>query len=599
MKQEIKEREVRILPDSLEETVRILSGVEEELSAADSCGYSVLDWFMKLEEHRKYLGRIAFDDAAAVSIDAAMLSEWISRLGSLQDAAKRCAEGNLRKFALNEFYGANYTDAVKKDMTDMFSRWREEISLFETQYHMFCECFGIVPDESYDSFVILANLSRCFLNGAGLLPELLFSPEFASVREQAEQLLEDGKNYADRYGQLRSRFHDSVFQCDWKRLMAQWREADQSFILVKNKKKKDALKELREYVKHPGAVTEANFVEYIHIVESYEKAYRSLEDRESDGISIFGEVWQGVQTDWDDLEQKLRDSITVYGLVNELFAINPGQQIESALCEASEEFLEFVRRNRVCFQDYLSACDKCIKTEKEIEEIYQISLDRIHHNGWFNTITRKLDAWETHLEELGIWSEFIRAKQSADAVGLGTVTEALKEGTITPDVILPCVWSNLAEKRIGAWVNSTSYSRYLTGEDGEQSLLLMRNTVKNTEKSEKSSQPMHEPGDLYRTIVSRITTELTFAGFLVTESSIGFLNVANKQTGRDILTIVIPGAGHSFRTDAMVDELKGAADSEADGKPIQIIWILDWIQNPNAVIKKLVRHVKESNKKAG
>lgn len=600
MKQEIREREGQHLPEDLKQTIEILRGAEEELLKSDSCGFSVLDWFIKLEENRKYLGRIAFTPETAASVDASLLAIWMKELEKLQNAAKRCADGNLKKFALTDFNGANYSEAVKEEMMEMFQRWREEIAVFETRYHAFCECFGIAPDETYDSFAILEKLCRCLLNASGLFPALLFSSDFSLVCDLAEQLLAEGKHYSECYGQLQARYYDSVFQCDWKRLMAKWKEADQAFSLIKSKKKKEILKELREYAKHPGAVTEANFVDYVRVMETYENAYQKLEDKAEEGMSVFGAVWQSVQTDWMELEQKLRDTITVYDLASKLFAINPNQQILDTLYDAAGEFLEFVRQNRVCFQDYLESYETCMRTEKRIRDMYEISLDRTHTFGWFALITRKLDAWENHLEELGIWSEFMTSKQSADTVGLQAVTEALREGTVAPDVIVPCVWSNLAVQRIDAWMQSAQYSRYLSYDDGEKLFSSAKRYCTDVidTKQEGSAEPTAD-SVLYQTMTSRITTEMTFAGFGVKEVCAGRLAVNSRRSEKALLTILMPGADCAFQADRMLAELEDGARIQKGGGEIQIVWIMDWLRNPNTVIKKLIRQAKEYSKKAG
>lgn len=489
-----------------------LNGIMEELHQRRNYGFSLYEAIAMYESNsvNGHRGLLAIEQKTVQEMTPAQYEIWRDSLHKFRAAVNEC--GGIYRNPLQEMCSRNYSVAAKAELQKELELYRQELFTYRDAYWNLNPVFHFPQAPSGAELQRLYEICR-IISSFQYLPEAMFT-------YQGTELLTEAVNAVVRSGRERDRlrqtilesFDTQVFTYDYRSAQLKWKLAQSEWAIPKMTKSGKLVKELALYAKQPKMITKANITSYYELLVSYANEEDIINKTDSTVRQLFGILWSE-NPNWDLIEN-------TYAAVLRLRQACAGNvQAVSAALQDQNGFRSWYGG---MMQAFINAGSAVLSREKQLWDKYQVYLDELYScPDRFTLMEGKISEWLSSMDDLKAWCVMLNLQDELVTNGLTMVVNALRQGTLTTEQMLPAF-----ECALGfACANDTI----------EKSPVLSQfHGAGYDEKIER----FREADEKFRTltineIIAKLSAKIpAYSGNVSNSSEIGILQRAIKSAGR-------------------------------------------------------------------
>jgi very-short-patch-repair endonuclease len=246
-----------------------------------------------------------------------------------------------------------------------------------------------------------------------------------------EELLDEGRKYADALAHSGQQVHESIWSEDFSTIHSQIRLRGESFLRFLYSDYRQAVREFRLALLTDLPTSYADRISLCESIISGQSALRRIRDGESLGRAAFGSLWRNEKSSWDQLKAVLdwvirQRSQGLDSKFREMFSVVQDQSNVSALREA--------------------ALPKAERTRHELTRVsHELNLDWTAAFGASDSdtsslkgIARRCAQWLSDMEGLSRWNNYFVRSRRARELKLSPLVDKVENGTILPNAVSDC-----------------------------------------------------------------------------------------------------------------------------------------------------------------
>jgi very-short-patch-repair endonuclease len=247
---------------------------------------------------------------------------------------------------------------------------------------------------------------------------------------QLQKLLETGQQFNAQIQSLRSRFADSAWNQDWNSARQNIAAHGDSLFRIFNSSYRQAIASVKAHLKEPLAKTKTERIQWLDALMQNQSLGQTLALHNTDGVTAFGQLWQGELSDWSQLQAVLR------------WMAGPDGQGRS---EAFRQLYAQLPSPAHCAELANKAQASLQKFEASAQAVfanYQLDTFEAYENQGLSAISLKalqerLAQWIEQPATLLDWTQYHATRSQARAAGMAVLVEQLELDAIALNDLPP------------------------------------------------------------------------------------------------------------------------------------------------------------------
>ena len=247
---------------------------------------------------------------------------------------------------------------------------------------------------------------------------------------QLQKLLETGLQFSQQTQGLRSRFAESAWSHDWNSARQSIAAHGDSLFRIFNGGYRQAIASVKAHLKDALPKTKAERIQWLDALMQTQNLRQALVQQSADGTAAFGQLWQGEQSDWSQLQAVLR------------WMSGPDGQGRS---ESFRQLYAQLPSPAHCAELAATATASLQKFEQAAQAVlanYQLNIDEAFGVSAlsaipFTALNERLTQWIAQPAVLLDWTQYHATREQARALGLSPLVEQLELDAITLDALPP------------------------------------------------------------------------------------------------------------------------------------------------------------------
>ncbi|MDR2296883.1 MAG: DUF3320 domain-containing protein [Comamonas sp.] len=243
---------------------------------------------------------------------------------------------------------------------------------------------------------------------------------------QLQKLVDTGYQLSQQAQGLRSRFADSAWSQDWSSARQSIAAHGDSLFRIFNGGYRQAIASAKAHLKEALPKTKAERIQWLDALMQAQSLRQTLATHHSDGLAAFGQLWQGEQSDWSQLQAVLR------------WMAGPDGQGRS---EAFRQLYAQLPSPSHCAE----LADKAQASLQKFEQAAQATLNNYHFDTQeafgtsalqaisFAALNERLAQWKGAPDALLNWAQYHATRSQARLLGLSPLVEQLELAAIAMD----------------------------------------------------------------------------------------------------------------------------------------------------------------------
>ena len=259
------------------------------------------------------------------------------------------------------------------------------------------------------------------------------------MSDTVKNLVESGREQQALKAEISQKFEDSVYNFDCGNSLAEWKEAQNSWILPKILKSGKLVKSLNSHAKSPETVTKENFGDYcVKLVKlkSLTDAVNSIPTAVSSLFDSHTGLIMGENTRWDAVSDAVSLSQNLRCMLSDApFTNGEKQQISQGLCEL---FGTSQRKadNSKSADLYIEKINKCENILTDLEKRFALVPDKIYGNNPFEETKKQIGNVISELPTLKEWTGILAICRNLEELGLQNAVDSFLSGKLSCDDLI-------------------------------------------------------------------------------------------------------------------------------------------------------------------
>ena len=490
-----------------------LSGVVDAIHEKRECGASLYDLICRFEKNKEYSGRVnvgrdeKFDYRKISSSDGALWSDLIHEF-----TGAAAVVGDYKNHPLKGLHKTDYSMQIR----DGFDASLEEAAVktlsLKTHADKLQTELGTSLPLTRDNIRDLPGIADA-LSGKTVIKGILKSDDFAGSMNSSLEFVEKLRKYKSSRGKLSSEYSEEAFSgtsLNPSSELLKLKAADSKNFLSKGMTYSAAVKTLKLYSKNPSDITKDNVADKLEALKTLGVKKQELKDIPSSLKTALDAFWLDDKTDPDALEDSLRDTAVVHGVIAKL---DPSKA--SGVINSLPVTIDSTNK------------DELTKLTDEVESFVkdnEIEIDDIKDGeNYPDRLNSRITAFIGNSGKLRDWTYYQGIRNKLKDAGLGAVISAFEDGK--------CESQNLQE----AFDAALSYRMISDIIENDKTLANFRAASYET-TIEKYLNTLSEFRELtIKELAARLSANIPSSGGKSADSSeVGKLKKAIKSGGRNM-----------------------------------------------------------------
>lgn len=484
-----------------------LNYIIERLHCKRKFGKSIYEAIEIFESHKEHKNELNFSqeflfyaDEMHIKVWTELIRKYVVELKSTPDFA----DHPLKSICLVE-YSIELRESIRQSLNELISEYGSAKNAFD----LLAENMGIKNKSDLNTVLKILKINELMLDNVPKITELLKSESFEYTVSQLKEFCSDGIKYSQLHKEISDSFDLRILDYDVDRAVLQWREAQASWFLPKILKKSKLKKEIKPYSKNPGSINDTTITQIYDKLSEIKSLKGKIESARI--LNSPTEIINGIQTDWNLLNSSIEKTIELHNAVSD-FAPNEKSQVINSL--QSPNITSDTKTKCEILNNYIqkwTAFKNLCKINESVE----------NSNDWLLGLNDYLKMLCDNIYELGQWTSLNKITEELNSNGLENITQAVKNGIVSPDQIENSFNCNLYYSLILSELNSDERLKTFRGNQYEELIA-----------------QYHKLIDKFRSLtiqelVAKLSAEIPVSGKISSSSSeIGILKRAIKSNGR-------------------------------------------------------------------
>lgn len=412
---------------------RELNKSAQEIHLKRSCGMSLYDAVIKYEQHRNYDGKLKFSHAFLDSVKPETLEKCRDELEKLSAAGR--SFGNVGGTALKCCQLKEYSPTCREEISDRLKSLGECLDKLQAEMPFIGDISGNSNAE-FSQLKALADIVKTAQAEGDIIPPIVYGEVWDRTADTVRSLIESGREQQALKAEISQKFEDSVYNFDCGNSLAQWKEAQDSWILPKLLKSGKLVKTLNSHAKSPDTVTKENFGDYcgkLVKLKSLTEAVKGIPTAVSDIFASHTGMLMCENTRWDavseavSLSERLRNILSVSP-----FTADEKLRISQRICDlfgTSQRKTE----NNMKADLFIQKLNECENILTILDKSFALIPRKIYGKNPFEETRSQLDDIIHELPMLKEWTGIMAICRNLEALGLQNAVDAFLSGTLSCD----------------------------------------------------------------------------------------------------------------------------------------------------------------------
>lgn len=484
-----------------------LNYIIEGLHCKRKFGKSVYEAVEIFESEKEHKNEITFSQNFLFNADEKHIDVWTELIRKYVVELKSTAnfaDHPLKSISLTE-YSIELRESIKQSLDELIGGF----SYAKESFDYLADKTGIKNKSDINSVLKILKINELMLDNTPKIHELLKSESFDNTASQLKAFCSDGIKYSQLHKEISDNFDLRILDYDVDQAVLQWRAAQASWFLPKIFKKSKLKKELKLYSKTPDSINDAIITQTYDKLTELKTLKAKIESAKS--LNSSTEIINGIQTDWNLLYSSIEKTIELH---NSIFDFTPDEKAQIINSLKNSDFTSDAKAKCEILGKYIekwTAFSVLCKIDKSVE----------NSTNWFADLYAFLKNLSDNIYELGQWTSLNSITEELNSNGLENITQAVKQGIVSPEEIESSFNCNLYYELILAELNSDERLRAFRGNQFEELI-----------------SQYHKLIDKFRSLtiqelVAKLSAEIPVSGKISSSSSeIGILKRAIKSNGR-------------------------------------------------------------------
>ncbi|RGE42401.1 DUF3320 domain-containing protein [Comamonas testosteroni] len=248
---------------------------------------------------------------------------------------------------------------------------------------------------------------------------------------QLQKLVECGQQFSAQAQNLRNRFAESAWNQDWNSARQSIAAHGDSLFRIFNSSYRQAIASVKAHLKAELPKTKAERTQWLDELMQAQSLRQTLSQQNTDGLAAFGQLWQGEQSDWGQLQSVLRwmggpDGQGRSEAFRQLYAQLPSPAHCAELAKTADASL----------QKFMQAAQQVLGNYQfDTREAFDASdLSAID----LSQLQERLAQWMAEPTALLDWTQYHATRTQARAAGLSPLVEQVEQDAIALADLSPC-----------------------------------------------------------------------------------------------------------------------------------------------------------------
>ena len=236
---------------------------------------------------------------------------------------------------------------------------------------------------------------------------------------QLQKLVDTGYQFNQQAQGLRSRFAESAWAQDWNNARQSIAAHGDSLFRIFNGSYRQAIASAKAHLKEALPKTKGERIQWLDALMQAQSLRQTLTQQNADGLAAFGQLWQGEQSDWSQLQAVLGwmagpDGKGRSEAFRQLYAQLPSPAHCAELAAKAQESLQkFEQAAQAVLANYQ------FSTEEAFGETALAAIS-------FEVFAERLAQWMAQPAALLDWTQYHATRELARASGLGPLVQQLE-----------------------------------------------------------------------------------------------------------------------------------------------------------------------------
>ncbi len=405
----------------------------KEIHCKRSFGMSVYEAIVKYEKYSEYGGKLSFTNEFLNSVTAEIYQNCIDELEKLGASGK--AFGDISGTPMKCCSLTEYTPAMREQLSDTLSQLINSLEKLEGEKSYFSDISG-KNNMSISQLKAISDISSASLSEGDIISDIISGEGWDRISDTVKSLINDGHEQKKLKAEIMSEFEPTVFSYDSGNVLAEWKTAQNSWVIPKLIKSGKLVKSLCAHAKSVDTVTKENFAEYCEKLNKCKSLTETVNNIPAAVTGIFSShtgLLMGENTDWNAVGKAVEISENLRTLIGgSTFDMAEKQRISqriTALFGTSQRKAE----NRAKAESVIEKYSGFEKILSELKDKYCLVPDKIYGENWIPETTEQVRSIISALPMLKEWTGIMTICRRLEEYGIGNAVKAYMEGEIKSD----------------------------------------------------------------------------------------------------------------------------------------------------------------------
>ncbi|MBR2282866.1 MAG: DUF3320 domain-containing protein [Ruminococcus sp.] len=483
-----------------------------------SCGMSLYDAAVRYEQYKAYGGKFSFTQTQLDSMDRSTYTKWHETLESLSAAGREF--GDVSETPLRYLSLESCTPDTRSRLEAKLNELKQALSAADEQKAVLCGISGS-ENMSWEQCRALSGILKDALDDGYILPQIVDGDTFELKKAAADKAADSGKELSALRAEISEKFENTAFGYDSGAALVSWKTAQGKWFLPKAMKTKKLVAELSAHAKSPGTVTKENITSYYDKLNRIKELSSAVSGTQDDIRQLFGSLWNGEDTDWEQLSaashlsQKLRSRLSESGL-------SPAERtaVANELCSRFSTSSQ-KQSEKAGVQKTAGAFDRVLSMCHDLTDSYSADTDSLlSGENWTAEARQRADEMISALPQLKEWTGIVTLCNKLREYGLDGAADSYLSGRVKNSELVSAFDSDLSRALVTSIISSEPVLSKFQG-------TLFDDTIRRYNETLESFSRL-----TINELVAELSANVPAPGAAAASSETGILQKAIKSGGR-------------------------------------------------------------------
>lgn len=409
--------------DKLAQEKAKLNSVIEAMHETRAFGASLYNAIDLYERNLSEKGKISLSKELLQNADADRIARWFELLGRYIVAANEI--GVYSAHPLIRYGGCDYSIELRNTMQNDLEQITALFISADEALSAAASAVGLDGNISREKYEATASLTDACRSNAPLLSQIIGTDGCEATVNSIRSLCTQIDEYTALRTQIEAEFDSSVLSFPAEAARLQWKEAEAKWFLPKMLGQRKLFKQLKVYSKNPSFAKTDVCPAYDKLIalSEKEKSINAL----SATLGNISNMINGTATDRNALSAAAEKTLAVNNaLCGNIFSASEKQHIKDSFITLPLQSIEDCAAKLRIVGNYILQADR-------ITSEYCINANIDKSSDWLTAINSIFTAIKDNISLVRSKAEYNLAEKELCEAGLSPVSEAYRNGSVTPD----------------------------------------------------------------------------------------------------------------------------------------------------------------------